>query len=209
MPIYWVFTQPIFFLVWIIAVVVALTIHEFSHAAAAAYFGDNTAKLMGRLSLNPIVHIDPLGFFMLIFLGLGWAKPVPVNPYNLRNSRFASGFVAAAGPISNLAAIIVFSLGIRLLTPFLGPENLLVNFLFMLVLVNAVLLAFNLIPIPPLDGSKVLFSLLPDKFNDFKYKLSVNGPWILFMIILFDSLSGLGLFGRLFVWFFNFLTKFI
>lgn len=209
MPIQWLFTEPLLFMVWVAAILVALTIHEFSHAAMAFYFGDNTAKLMGRLSLNPLAHLDPLGFFMLMFLGFGWAKPVPVNPYNLKNSRVGSALVAAAGPASNLLAIIIFSLLIRVLAPFLSPENLLIYFLFSLVLINFILFIFNLIPIPPLDGSKVLFSIIPDRYNSLKYKLSVNGPWILFMIILFDSLSGFNLFSRLFNWSFSILAKFI
>ncbi|HNW09586.1 MAG TPA: site-2 protease family protein [bacterium] len=209
MPIQWLFDEPLLFIVWVAAVLVALTIHEFSHAAVAVYFGDNTPKLMGRLSLNPLDHLDPLGFLMLMFLGFGWAKPVPINPYNLRNSRVGSALVAAAGPLSNLLAIIIFSLSIRLLASFFAADNLLIYFLFYLVLINFILFVFNLIPLPPLDGSKILFSLIPNRYNEFKYKLSVNGPWILLMIILFDNLSNLNLFSRLFGWSFFILSKFI
>ncbi len=209
MPIQWLFDEPLLFIVWVASVLVAITIHEFSHAAVAVYFGDNTPKLMGRLSLNPLDHLDPLGFLMLMFLGFGWAKPVPINPYNLRNSRVGSALVAAAGPLSNLLAIIIFSLLIRLLASFFAADNLLIYFLFYLVLINFILFVFNLIPLPPLDGSKILFSLIPNRYNEFKYKLSVNGPWILLMIILFDSLSKLNLFGRLFGWSFSILSKFI
>jgi len=205
MPINWLFSDPALFISWVGAILVTLTIHEFAHAVSAKYFGDNTAELMGRVSLNPIAHVDPVGFMMLLFIGFGWAKPVPVNIYNLRNSKFASGVVSAAGPIANFLGIIIFGIALKIISPILGPENLLVNFLFLLVLVNAILMIFNLIPIPPLDGSKVLFSLLPDKYNEFKAKFSINGPIILIGFILLDSLLNLGIFSRLF----NFVIEFI
>lgn len=208
MPINWLFEQPIFFVAWVVAILVTLTIHEFSHAASAYYFGDNTAKALGRLTLNPLSHIDALGFLMLLFVGFGWAKPVPFNPSNLKNPRLHSGLVALAGPFSNFLALIVFGLLLKFLTSYLGPENLLINFLFMLVMVNVVLMVFNLIPIPPLDGSKVLFSILPDRFEDFKYRLSVNGPWILLMLIIADNFLNVGIFSRLFGWIFAIVARF-
>ncbi len=198
MPFDWLFTQPEFFVAWLCAILVILTTHEFSHALAATLLGDSTAKNSGRLTLNPISHIDPLGFLMLLLAGFGWAKPVPVNPYNFKNQRVDMALVSLAGPGANLLGLIVFGLVYRLLSPVLAAGNLLVVFLQMLVLINACLLVFNLIPIPPLDGSKVLFALLPDKYADFKNKFSVNGPFILIGLIILDSVLNLGIFASLF-----------
>ncbi|MFA5021193.1 MAG: site-2 protease family protein [Patescibacteria group bacterium] len=198
MPIEWLLSEPLFFIAWIVAILVTLTIHEFSHALAAAYFGDQTAKKAGRLTLNPLVHIDPLGFMMLLFAGFGWAKPVPVNPYNFKNHRLAMGVVSLAGPLANLAAVIVFGLIFKFAAPFWGFDNLLPNFLYLLILVNVALFIFNLVPIPPLDGSKVLFSILPDKFNDFKEKFSEYGPYILLILVVIDSFTNIGIFSYLF-----------
>ena len=200
MPLQWLINEPLFFLAWIVAIVVTLTLHEFSHALAALYFGDSTAKDAGRLTLNPLTHIDPLGFIMLLFAGFGWAKPVPVNPYNFRNNRLAMAVVSLAGPLANLAGVIVFGLIFKFIAPVLGAENLLPNFLYLLVLVNVSLFIFNLFPIPPLDGSKVLFAVLPDKYNEFKEKFSEYGPYILLILVVIDSFTTLNIFGGIFSW---------
>ena len=209
MPITWLFNEPILFVSWLAAILVALTVHEFSHATVAKFFGDDTAESMGRISLNPFDHVDLLGLAMLVFIGFGWAKPVPVNPNNLKNARVSSALISLAGPLANLISVVAFGFVLAFVGPMLGPANLLVNFLFLLVFINVILMVFNLIPIPPLDGSKVLFALLPDKYDDFKEKLSINGPLILIMLLLVDNFLNLGIFSTLFSGAFNILGRFL
>ncbi|MFA5359119.1 MAG: site-2 protease family protein [Patescibacteria group bacterium] len=200
------FSDPISFLLWVMAVVYAITIHEFSHVLAAYGLGDSTGKDMGRLTLNPLAHIDWLGFFMLLLVGFGWGNPAPYNPYNLRNKKWGTTIISLAGPFSNIASLVVFGLAFKFLRIYtnLSPDNLLLQFLMFLSLVNMVLLVFNLIPIPPLDGSKVLFAALPDRFNEFKYRFEKNGPFVLLGLVILDSfLPGYSIFGSLFQWVWN------
>lgn len=152
--------------VFLVAVIIfSAIIHEVMHGYAADRLGDPTARYAGRLTLNPIPHIDPIGSILLplvlVLSGspifFGWAKPVPYNPYNLRPGRFSEAIVAGAGPASNLIIAAVFGILVRVL----GPNSLLAEFFFLIVVVNVMLCIFNLIPIPPLDGSKVLEALLP------------------------------------------------
>src|SRR3989338_2621215 len=140
--------------------IMSVVIHEVSHGFAANYLGDPTARLEGRLSLNPISHLDPIGsVFVPVMLALlpgnlmfGWARPVPVNPYNLRG-KYAEAIVAAAGPLSNIALAVVFGLFIRFAAEAVPASSL--HIAALVVIVNLVLAIFNLIPIPPLDGSKI------------------------------------------------------
>lgn len=195
-------SDPLFALVWIFAVIYALTIHEFAHGAVAYALGDSTAKDAGRLTLNPLSHIDILGFLMLLFVGFGWSKPVPFNPRYLKFPRFGEAMVAAAGPFSNLLSVILFVVILRFLAPTLGEENLLANFLFWLVVLNTILFLFNLLPIPPLDGSKVLFDFLPPSVARYRIPLELHGPTILIGLVILDSLlragGGGSIFGALF-----------
>ncbi len=165
-------TTSIFFFLIIIA---SAIIHEYMHGWAAERLGDNTARQAGRLTLNPIPHIDPMGtiFVPLLLLLIqsnfliGWAKPVPYNPFNLRNRRWGEALVAAAGPAVNLFIAVVLGLIIRL-----APPSIFTAFLSKIVFLNILLAIFNLVPIPPLDGSKILFSLLPD--NKFWWRFKIN-----------------------------------
>ncbi len=149
--------------------IVGFTVHEFSHAFTAHMQGDGTARRMGRLTFNPIKHIDLLGFLLLLVVGFGWAKPVQVDPYNLRGGRLGMSLVAFAGPLSNFILAFILGLVFRFdLLPVVlqtrgisGVEEILGFAAFLAIFFNLILGIFNLIPLPPLDGSKVLGGLLP------------------------------------------------
>jgi Zn-dependent protease len=154
-----------------IMLLVGFPVHEFAHALAAYRLGDSTARFMGRLTLNPVAHFDPLGGILLAVtfigssFGFGWAKPTPVNPSNLEGGRYGEAIVAAAGPLSNLVLAIAAALPLRYLlaNPELARQmpEMVLQVLILFVFINLVLMVFNLFPIPPLDGSKVLFAFLP------------------------------------------------
>ncbi len=188
-----------------IMLLVGFPVHEFSHALAAYRLGDGTAKLFGRLTLNPVAHFDPAGGSILAIsfllsggaFGFGWAKPTPVNPMNLEGGRRGEAIVSAAGPLSNLvlAAAAALPLRFMLANPSLiDSVPILYNVLALFVNINLVLMLFNLIPIPPLDGSKVLFAAL-DRQTEYRVRpfLEQYGFLILFALILFplgDSILG-------------------
>lgn len=196
MPITLLAEQPLVFVAWILAIIIGISVHEFSHVFAAYLQGDETGKALGRLTLNPFAHIDPLGLGLLVIAGFGWGRPAPFNPLNLRNRRFGPTLVALAGPLSNLLLIVLFGLVFRFLLPILNlpDENLLVIFLVFLIQINIVLMVFNLIPIPPLDGSRLLLTLLPERYEALKLSLERFGPFLLIFLVLFGG----GLFARLF-----------
>lgn len=189
--------NPLILIFYFIVFIFSAIIHEVSHGAAALKFGDTTAKDQGRLTLNPIKHIDPVGSVVLPLMLLvlnspvifGWAKPVPFNPFNLKNPKKESGLIALAGPASNLVIAIIFGIILKLAALFSGYLNpSIFIFLNIIILVNIILAIFNLTPIPPLDGSKVLFSLLPKKFSSFEMWLEKYGFIILiaFIFLGFD-----------------------
>jgi Zn-dependent protease len=186
------FTSPLSFILSIFALVVALTIHEFSHALVADYLGDPTAKLSGRLSLNPLAHFDPLGTMFLLFFGFGWGKPVPFDPYNLKNPTRDAALISLAGPSSNLIMAIACSLLIRLFILFklttLSTIGILI--LYPIIILNVTLGIFNLLPISPLDGFKIFGGILPeDKAREW-YQLERYGIiFLLLLIIPFGSAS--------------------
>ena len=163
-------------------VILAITIHEFSHAFVAYKLGDDTAKRVGRLSLNPIKHLDILGAIMLLVVRIGWAKPVPINPYNFNNMKIGTALTAAAGPASNfiiaILAAILFNTGVQVFQSvpvyFSYSFQILLLALRFAVMINIALGLFNLIPIPPLDGSKIIGGFMPDdmffKWSSFERK---------------------------------------
>jgi Zn-dependent protease len=176
----------------VIVLLIAFTIHELAHAVTADYLGDPTPRRMGRITLNPLKHLDPIGTLLLLIAGFGWAKPVMVNPMNMRgNPRTAMAIVAAAGPISNLLmallAAIVFRLGLVDFSVFPPTGNIpsLGFILSEFIWINLILAFFNLIPIPPLDGSKILFAILPGELVYRLRPLEQFGFLILMAVIFF------------------------
>ncbi len=179
---------------YVIVLIMSVVVHEVAHGYTAYLLGDNTARNSGRLTLNPIKHLDIFGSVLLPLLlvlsnagfVIGWAKPVPYNPENLRNGKSGTFLVAIAGILTNLIIVITFGLLIRLLV-FLGI-SLSVSFFkitFIIIILNMVLVLFNLIPIPPLDGSKVLFSFLPYKYRHIENFLEKWGMFLLLFFIIF------------------------
>ncbi|MCL2677589.1 MAG: site-2 protease family protein [Clostridiales bacterium] len=191
-------------LMWASAVILALTFHEFSHAQSAFWLGDPTAQRMGRLTLNPIKHLDPIGAVMLLFFHFGWAKAVPFNPlyFRMRDKRKAIMLVSLAGPVSNLlfALVSVFLWAIMVKIKFLYgagwsgfAQNTLggfVTFLGYLCHINIILAVFNLLPIPPLDGSKVMVSFLPWRWAEQYYQYERYG-FLILIILIFTGLFGM------------------
>lgn len=179
------------------AILIALTFHEYAHGRVADWLGDDTPYYQGRLTLNPLPHIDWIGFFALLFFHFGWAKPVQVNPYNFKKVSIKSGMmlVSLAGPLMNLLLAVVGMIALRMLgfDPNTGiytgswPE--VIRMLIPLVQINIILAVFNLIPVPPLDGSKILAGLLPDKGAAFIYSLEQFGP-LLLLLLIFTNMTG-------------------
>ena len=195
------FQDPLLFFVWLFAFLIALSVHEFCHALVATRLGDLTAERMGRLTLNPAAHIDPLGLLALIAIGFGWGKPVPFNPYNLKWPKWGPVLVAFAGPASNFLMALLSGLLIVQLVPRLGSDNLLSIFLVIFAQLNVVLMVFNLIPLPPLDGSKALLALLSHpKYLAARQFVEQRGPYLLLLLILADSFLNLGIFTTLIGW---------
>ena len=178
----------------------SVVIHEFSHGWMAYRLGDPTAKYLGRLTLNPIKHLDFVGSFLLplaifVFSGgraiFGWAKPVPFNPYNLRDQRFGPAKVAIAGPGANLLIALIFGLILRFMSSnafglsVLQGESGLIQIFSLIVFLNILLAVFNLVPIPPLDGSKIIFAVLPHSLENIRIFLERYGLFILLFFIFF------------------------
>ncbi len=177
----------------------ALTIHELAHGWVAYRLGDPTAKYAGRLTLNPISHLDPIGTLMLFLVHFGWAKPVPVDPSYFKDPKRGMLLVALAGPAANMVLAFLSGLVIRYMNanpgPFitgaLGPSF--VTMIFLSLQINLALAIFNLLPIPPLDGSKVLYGLLPSEYNHIIYNLERYGPGVLFGLVFLGMVTGVSI----------------
>jgi Zn-dependent protease len=186
-PLFLLRDDPRVFVAFVIAVVLGITFHEFSHAAVATLQGDQTARSQGRLTLNPIAHLDPLGSIALILAGIGWGRPVPFNPMRLRSRRVGAALVGLAGPAANFVLALAAAIGVRVLFS-TGTGAFEVNFslilLDMLVTLNVVLGVFNLLPIPPLDGSRLLSIFLPPSRQNIVYFLDRYGIFLLLGLLI-------------------------
>ncbi|MGE5380451.1 MAG: site-2 protease family protein [Methylocystaceae bacterium] len=186
------------FLIYLPAIIISLTFHEYAHGYTAYSLGDDTARLQGRLTINPLPHLDPIGFIIMLFPPhFGWAKPVQVNPYRFKKMSPRSGMmvVSLAGPLMNVLLAAVSLIAIKYVTPFATGGNGQITFQLLKTLyqVNLVLAAFNIIPIPPLDGSRILAWVLPDSMNELMYTLERYGFMILLLLLLtgvFDRILG-------------------
>lgn len=183
-----------FFLAYLVAILVAFSAHEFSHALVANWCGDKTAASLGRLSLNPFKHIDTLGMLSFLFVGFGWAKPVPINPLRFRNYKKGIRLVSSSGVITNIVLGFIFSCLFFFLTPLMNLNNVFFQFLFYFLsfatTINISLALFNLLPIYPLDGFNFLASFLkPDnKFLQFMYRYGSIILMIFIILPVFDIL---------------------
>ena len=198
--------NPQIFIILVISLVFSLCLHEFSHAIVAYYCGDDTAANEGRLTLNPLAHLDPYGAMFLLLIGFGWAKPVPVNPYKLRNIKVDTMKIAFAGPASNIllaligCAVLNYTNGIELIREGriyfnTGTIPMYISFsLYIFSSINIVLAVFNMLPIAPLDGSQIFGSLIQDKNPQLAFTLRTKGPSILMIIVLIGIVTGYSLF---------------
>jgi Zn-dependent protease len=180
------------FVILIAILIMSIVIHELAHGYSALALGDPTAKYAGRLTLNPIRHLDVVGSFIVPFISyalggfiFGWAKPVPYNPFNLKNQRWGELMVAVAGPLSNILLAFVFGILVRA-SDFLGlASDAFLSLAVFIVFINVILAIFNLVPIPPLDGSKILFAFLPYRYGRLRAILEAYGLILVILFIFF------------------------
>jgi len=186
--------MEISFIFQIIVLIVSVMAHEVAHGATAFYFGDPTAKNQGRLTLNPLKHIDPLGSVIIPLILIltkagfifGWARPVPYNPYNLKNRKLGEFCVSIAGVLTNFLIAIVFAFILRLALVWDLPGST-INLIAYIVLLNITLGVFNLLPIPPLDGSKILFSIVPYRYEHKLIAFERHGFYLVLIFLVFFS----------------------
>ena len=187
----YLFTNPLYFFIWIAALLAAITVHEFAHAWTSNRLGDPTARLQGRVTLNPLAHLDPLGTLMLLLFRFGWGKPVPFDPFNLRHPRRDSAIISFAGPAADLILATVLAIIIRLAHLTVVPQ---IAYNLELILTPFIVLAitlavFNLIPVHPLDGGKILIGLLPEKLA-YQWDETLNRLGFFIIIFLLIPLFG-------------------
>ena len=188
-----------YYIMVIPAILIALMVHEVAHGYAAYWMGDNTAKMQGRLSFNPIQHIDPVGFLCLVIAGFGWAKPVQVNINNFKNKKVGMAVTALAGPMSNF--ILAFICALIYLSIFSFPTNsrLLMSFAQFAMVTGSISIGlgiFNLIPVPPLDGSNIILPFLSNKIRAFVYHNGQIIQFVLLALLIFNFLDPILIMGR-------------
>jgi len=193
--------EPLAFVMLALSLVLSLSLHEFAHALAADLQGDRLPRAMGRVTINPIRHLDPLGTLLILLVGFGWAKPVEFRPSALRSRRFGAALVALAGPMMNLLLAVLGLIGLRLTSsdPFLSEGVLFIDqeglaaqvaiFWIFFATINILLAVFNLIPLPPLDGSRLLTIFLPPNRQNIIYFLDKYGFFILLGLLLFGGFT--------------------
>lgn len=174
-------------------IVIGLTFHEFAHALVADKLGDNTPRMQGRVSISPLDHVDPIGFIALIFVGFGWGKPVEINPYNFKNRRRDELLVSFAGVAMNFLLAVIFAVILKVYTSYTGAwpgmgnmSEIIADIIFYVIYINLVLMVFNLLPIPPLDGFNILTEIFDLRRYNWWYQIYNNGFVILMVLILFN-----------------------
>ncbi|MBO3446238.1 MULTISPECIES: site-2 protease family protein [Clostridia] len=168
-------------LVSLVAIVIAITVHEFGHAYSAHLLGDDTAKMQGRMTLDPAKHLDPIGIIMMLIFKIGWARPVPVNPNNFKNYKVGNVLVSLSGALGNILTAIVCMMLNKVVR--MEAINMILG---MTMLYNISFAAFNLLPIPPLDGWGVISSFIPYKYNEFVYKYESMSTFLFLLLIITD-----------------------
>jgi len=179
--------DPLTFILLAVPLLYSVIFHELAHGWVAYRLGDSTAKSLGRLSLNPVKHLDPIGTFLLFIFGFGWAKPVPVNFNNLRDRRKGLIFISSAGVIANMILAFLALFLYRLLSP--SPSGILSTLLYFFAQINIILAAFNLIPIPPLDGSKILMGFTSERFQYYLLRIEPFGIIIIIGLLYIGALD--------------------
>lgn len=177
------------FVYYAFALIISITVHEAAHAWMAYKLGDYTAKYEGRVTLNPLAHLDPIGTLMIFVAHFGWGKPVPYNPYHLKNPKTGGALIALAGPVANFLTALILSLPLQYFNfAILGAVgNFLGEVLITTVLLNVALMVFNILPIAPLDGSKILHIFIPTKYEQKYAEYLRMGPFVLIGLILLQS----------------------